>query len=77
MLSFQYQVLELKELIAVSSSPHRELYEKEILTNKTLSRIEVASPIEYKKAIAMLNKKGLHPLYRDRRTLKYFMGEYE
>jgi hypothetical protein len=77
MLSFQYQVLELKELIAVSSSPHRDLYEKEILTNKTLSRIEVASPIEYKKAIAMLNKKGLHPLYRDRRTLKYFMGEYE
>ncbi len=73
MLSFQYQVLEMKELIAISSSPLQELYENEAIISKTLTRMKAKAPDNYRRAVTMIDEKGLHPLYQNRHSLKYLL----
>jgi hypothetical protein len=73
MLSFQHHVLEMKELIAVSSEPMKELYKNEILISKTLCRMKVEAPDNHGEAVMLLDEKGFHPLYRSRQDLKYLL----
>ena len=74
MLSFQFQIIEMKEITARNSKPKRRLYEIEILLAKTLSRMQEKAPEAFSKARNRIEDDSYHPLYQSRHSLKYFLG---
>jgi len=74
MLSFQFQIIEMKEITARNSKPKRRLFEIEILLAKTLSRMQEKAPDAFSKARNKIEEDGYHPLYQSRHSLKYFLG---
>ena len=76
MLSFQSQILEMKDLGSVNSKPTKKLYEKEALISKTIERMRDKSPEQYSKAMQRFENDGYHPLYESRHSLKDLLEKF-
>jgi hypothetical protein len=73
MLSFQFQVIEMKEVAARNSTPKNNLFRIEAILHKTLERLKKKSQKAFNNAIQRLENEGYHPLYANLHSLKYFM----
>ena len=75
MLSFLDQIEDLKEQVAVNSTPKDEVFKVEVLLKKTLERLNAKSPNNYSKALTRVEAGVYHPLYANRASLKQFFEE--
>lgn len=72
MLSFFEQIEDLKEQVAINSTPKEKVFKVEALLRKTLERLKAKSPDNYNKAILKVKMGIYHPLYLNRASLKQF-----
>ncbi|TOO97411.1 hypothetical protein CGH26_26770, partial [Vibrio parahaemolyticus] len=70
MMTFRYQVLQVRELPAKNSVPKARIYEIEAVLAKVLRRMKEKSPDNYEKAHLKFEKGMLHPLFETRLSLK-------
>ncbi|ELA9213389.1 hypothetical protein QUO21_004077 [Vibrio parahaemolyticus] len=73
MMTFRYQVLQVRELPAKNSVPKARIHEIEAVLAKVIRRMKEKSPDNYEKAYLKFEKGMLHPLFETRLSLKYVM----